>query len=169
MWAAASTTISSPLVVCIRTASSLLMVPEGTNRAASLPSSSAVVRSSSATVGSSPKTSSPTSASAMALRIAGVGLVTVSLRRSIMNPKLSPWELCRQDDRPAPSELLFMQCDMRPLSAVILLQPANGVELQDFLAQVVEMVLRILHLISHRLPFLAQFVEKHIQLLVLDG
>ncbi len=35
------------------------------------------------TVGSSPKTSSPTSASAIARRIAGVGLVTVSERRSI--------------------------------------------------------------------------------------
>ena len=35
------------------------------------------------TVGSSPKTSSPTSASAIARRIAGVGWVTVSLRRSI--------------------------------------------------------------------------------------
>src|SRR5260370_1330532 len=34
-------------------------------------------------VGSSPKTSSPTSASAMALRIPGPGLVTVSLRRSM--------------------------------------------------------------------------------------
>ena len=35
------------------------------------------------TVGSSPKTSSPTSASAMARRIAASGFVTVSLRRSI--------------------------------------------------------------------------------------
>ena len=35
------------------------------------------------TVGSSPKTSSPTSASAMARRMAGVGRVTVSERRSI--------------------------------------------------------------------------------------
>ena len=36
------------------------------------------------TVGSSPKTSSPTSAAAMAARMASVGRVTVSLRRSIM-------------------------------------------------------------------------------------
>ena len=35
------------------------------------------------TVGSSPRTSSPTSASAMARRISGDGRVTVSLRRSI--------------------------------------------------------------------------------------
>ena len=39
--------------------------------------------SSALTVGSSPATSSPTSAAAIAARMAGVGLVTVSLRRSI--------------------------------------------------------------------------------------
>ena len=54
-----------------------------TNRPASLPSSSAARSSSALTVGSSPKTSSPTSASAMARRISGVGRVTVSERRSI--------------------------------------------------------------------------------------
>ena len=41
------------------------------------------------TVGSSPKTSSPTSASAMARRIAGVGLVTVSERRSMKSGMVS--------------------------------------------------------------------------------
>src|SRR5438128_6135925 len=51
--------------------------------AASLPSESATRSSNLFTVGSSPKTSSPTSAAAMAARMPAVGLVTVSLRRSI--------------------------------------------------------------------------------------
>ena len=60
------------------------MVPEGTKRAACLPRRWAMFASSALTVGSSPMTSSPTSALAMAWRISGVGFVTVSLRRSIM-------------------------------------------------------------------------------------
>ena len=60
------------------------MVPEATKRPASLPSSSAARSSRALTVGSSPKTSSPSSAAAMARRIAGVGWVTVSERRSIL-------------------------------------------------------------------------------------
>lgn len=51
--------------------------------AASLPSREATCSSSNWTVGSSPRTSSPTLALAMALRIAGVGWVIVSLRRSM--------------------------------------------------------------------------------------
>src|SRR5256885_10819154 len=62
----------------------LPMVPVGTNRAAGLPMISAARSSRRFTVGSSRYTSSPTSASNMACRIAGVGLVTVSLRRSII-------------------------------------------------------------------------------------
>src|SRR2546427_52199 len=58
------------------------MHPVGTNSAASLPKISAARFSSRLTVGSSPYTSSPTSASAMARRIAAVGRVTVSDRRS---------------------------------------------------------------------------------------
>src|SRR4051812_33072915 len=58
------------------------MVPEGTNRALSLPSSWATRRSSSITVGSSPYTSSPTAALAIASRIARPGRVTVSERKS---------------------------------------------------------------------------------------
>src|SRR5579863_7303536 len=58
------------------------MHPVGTNSAASLPKSSAARRSNRFTVGSSPYTSSPTSASAIARRISGVGRVTVSLRKS---------------------------------------------------------------------------------------
>src|SRR5215470_11044306 len=60
------------------------MVPEGTNSAASFPSNWAAISWRRLTQGSSPKTSSPTSASAMAWRIPSEGLVTVSLRRSIM-------------------------------------------------------------------------------------
>src|SRR5215475_13961021 len=60
------------------------MVPEGTYRAASFPSNRAVTSWRRLTQGTSPKTSSPTSASAMARRMPGDGLVTVSLRRSIM-------------------------------------------------------------------------------------
>src|SRR5439155_13015199 len=60
------------------------MVPEGTNSAASFPSTCAAISCRRLTQGSSPKTSSPTSASAMARRMPAEGLVTVSLRRSIM-------------------------------------------------------------------------------------
>ncbi len=56
--------------------------PEGTYTAASLPSIAATSASSAITVGSSPQTSSPTSASAIARRISGVGRVTVSERKS---------------------------------------------------------------------------------------
>ena len=55
----------------------------GKNSAASFPSSSATRASSRRVVGSPSSTSSPTSASAIACRIAAVGRVTVSLRRSI--------------------------------------------------------------------------------------
>src|SRR5207244_969560 len=60
------------------------MVPEGTNSAASFPSTCAAISCRRLTQGSSPKTSSPTSASAIARRMPAEGLVTVSLRRSIM-------------------------------------------------------------------------------------
>src|SRR5580704_1743777 len=58
------------------------MHPVGTNKAASFPKISAARRSSRLTVGSSPYTSSPTTASAIARRISAVGRVTVSLRKS---------------------------------------------------------------------------------------
>ena len=76
------TRISSPRPGWARTAAWFPIVPDGTYTAASLPSMRAVSASSSITVGSSPQTSSPTSASAMARRISGVGRVTVSERRS---------------------------------------------------------------------------------------
>src|SRR5580693_8603266 len=60
------------------------MHPVGTKSAASFPNISAARRSNRFTVGSSPYTSSPTTASAIARRISGVGRVTVSLRKSTM-------------------------------------------------------------------------------------
>src|SRR3954451_9653166 len=66
----------------MRSAIWLPMVPVGTNTAASFPRRPASSISSSATVGSSPKPSSPTAASAIARRMAADGLVTVSERRS---------------------------------------------------------------------------------------
>ena len=74
--------ISSPRWVWAIRQTWLPIVPEVTKRPASFPNRSAATASRRLTVGSSPKTSSPTSASAMARRISGVGLVTVSLRRS---------------------------------------------------------------------------------------
>src|ERR1700741_4851369 len=59
------------------------MHPLGKKRAASLPSSAAIRSSSRCVVGSPSRSSSPTSAAAIAARIPGVGLVTVSLLRSI--------------------------------------------------------------------------------------
>ena len=61
----------------------LPIAPLATNRPASLPSSSAARSWSAWTVGSSSKTSSPTSAAAIARRISSVGFVTVSERRSM--------------------------------------------------------------------------------------
>src|SRR5262245_11214984 len=75
------------------------MVPEGTKSAASLPRISAARSCRRLTVGSSRWTSSPTSASAIARRMARVGLVTVSLRRSIIPFLLNEdgEDLVRQD------------------------------------------------------------------------
>ncbi|OGO13266.1 MAG: hypothetical protein A2Y93_06540 [Chloroflexi bacterium RBG_13_68_17] len=68
---------------CVRTAARFPIVPDGMNMAASLPSLAAATASSRLMLGSSPKTSSPTSACAIAFRISGVGWVTVSERRSM--------------------------------------------------------------------------------------
>src|SRR5262245_40773167 len=83
MWQFRSQRISSPGWVCAFRQTWLDMVPDGTKRAASLPSRAATRSCRRRTVGSSPKTSSPTSAAAMAARMPGVGLVTVSLRKSM--------------------------------------------------------------------------------------
>ena len=85
MCARDSAITSWPGCVCRRMAIWLPMVPEGTNKAASRPNFSAARCSSKLTVGSSPYTSSPTSAAAIAARIWAVGRVTVSERRSIMD------------------------------------------------------------------------------------
>ena len=58
------------------------MVQVGTNKPASLPSIAAVVASSSRTVGSPSRPSSPSGAVRIRSYIASVGRVTVSLRRS---------------------------------------------------------------------------------------
>src|SRR3990170_2882930 len=84
MWAWSPTTTRSPRWVWAATATRLPMVPLATKRPASLPTASAARRSRRLTVGSSEKTSSPTSASNMAWRMAGVGRVMVSLRRSMV-------------------------------------------------------------------------------------
>ncbi len=73
---------SSPRPQCERIAHRLLCVPVGTSNAASKPSMAAIFSCSAFTLGSVPKTSSPSGAAIMASRIAGVGCVTVSLRRS---------------------------------------------------------------------------------------
>src|SRR5438132_11912953 len=62
---------------------SFAIVPVTRNSAASVPVTSAARSWRRCTVGSSPYQSSPTSASAMARRMASVGLVTVSERRSM--------------------------------------------------------------------------------------
>ena len=73
------------------------MVPLAVSRPASWPSNEADRSCKSFMEGSSPYTSSPTVASAMARRISSVGLVTVSLRRSInvmsrIPPKYMAWK-----------------------------------------------------------------------------
>src|ERR1700744_6632252 len=73
---------SSPRPQCDRIAHRLLWVPVGTKSAASKPSRPAIFSCSALMLGSSAKTSSPSGAAIMAARIAAVGWVTVSLRRS---------------------------------------------------------------------------------------
>src|SRR5688572_21666227 len=80
-----SSTTSWPACVCPTTETRLPMVPEATKSPASLPRRAAACASRRWTVGSSPQTSSPTSARAMASRISGVGSVSVSERRSTMS------------------------------------------------------------------------------------
>ena len=83
VWAWSPTMYSSPRPQWASSPHRLPWVPLVTKRAASLPSSAAVAAWSSLTVGSSPYTSSPTTAVAIAARMAAVGWVTVSERRSI--------------------------------------------------------------------------------------
>ena len=73
-----STTSSPPGPMWSRNAIALHIVPLGRKTAASWPSRSATRSHSAVTVGSSKRCSSPTSASAMARRMAGDGRVCVS-------------------------------------------------------------------------------------------
>ena len=84
MWADASQSTSWPGATNDATASTLAIEPVGVNSASSLPNRSATRRCSALTVGSSPNTSSPTSASAIARRMSAVGRVRVSERRSMV-------------------------------------------------------------------------------------
>src|SRR5579863_4686303 len=77
-------TNSSPRPQWAISAARLDWVPLGKKRPASWPVIWASRSCRSLTVGSSPNTSSPTAAAAMRSRMAAVGRVTVSLRRSIM-------------------------------------------------------------------------------------
>ena len=81
-----------------------------------VPASAATRRSSSMVVGSSPMTSSPTIASAIARRMAGVGLVTVSLRRSTVgfkaiSPRKSSLERSVRDEPGGSSRVSAVQSD----------------------------------------------------------
>lgn len=69
----------------------LAMVPLATKTASSFPNSSAARLSNSATVGSSPKTSSPTTAENIASLISWVGLLLVSLLMSMTRTSLPFW------------------------------------------------------------------------------
>ena len=78
MWLVSCAITSSPARQWVRMATTLHMVPEGRNIAASLPSRAATRSQSACTVGSLPCCSSPTSARSIASRMAGVGRVCVS-------------------------------------------------------------------------------------------
>src|SRR6202035_814176 len=83
MWLLASQITSLPGRARRWRAIWLPIVPEGTKSAAAVPIAAAASSCSVRTVGASPKTSSPTSASAIARRISASGRVTVSDRRSM--------------------------------------------------------------------------------------
>src|SRR5438034_2155231 len=75
----------SPRWQWLISAARLDCVPDGKKSASSKPKISAARACNRFTVGSSPKTSSPSSASSIARRMAGVGRVTVSERRSTVS------------------------------------------------------------------------------------
>src|SRR5262249_24934437 len=97
-----SSTPSWPAGAWLMTEIRFPMVPELTKSPAALPSRSAASASSRLTVGSSSHTSSPTSARAMASRMAGVGSVSVSERRSTMSCTGSPLGLLETLAGPTP-------------------------------------------------------------------
>ena len=83
VWLSRLTITSSPGRVKTRNATWFAIVPLGSQSAASFPRSSAVRSWRRLMVGSSPNSSLPTGAAAMAARIAADGSVTVSERRSM--------------------------------------------------------------------------------------
>src|SRR5689334_2767876 len=93
MWASASHSTSVAAGASSRRQIWLPMVPLGTYTAASRPNSAATSASRALTDGSSPYTSSPTSASAIARRMPGVGRVSVSERRSTVPVTSAPQHL----------------------------------------------------------------------------
>src|SRR5438093_765459 len=121
MWLRSSRITSCPGRVQTFTAIWLPIVPVGTNRADSFPVRAAASSSRRRTVGSSRNTSSPTSARAMAVRIASVGRVTVSERRSmkpvadapdaVMRPILHEAGGVREDDSAARYAPAIMRVD----------------------------------------------------------
>ena len=89
IWVFRPTMTESPRAHWERMATMLPWVPLVTRTASSLPSRSAAIASSRFTVGSSPSSASPSSASAIATRISVLGRVLVSLRRSTVLMSLS--------------------------------------------------------------------------------
>src|SRR5690606_25866566 len=83
-WEAPSASRTSPGSVFSLVATRLHIVPLGRNSAASLPSRAAQRSSRRLTVGSLPRRSSPTSAAAIAARMAALGRVSVSLASGII-------------------------------------------------------------------------------------
>src|SRR4249919_2665926 len=101
---------------CSRSAIWFAIVPVGTYNAASLPVSSAARSWRRWTVGSSPNQSSPTSASAIALRIEADGLVTVSERRSTRKSFMGTEYMDRQRRGSVQEHRLAVDvADLRPI------------------------------------------------------
>src|SRR5215211_1003969 len=123
MWAPSCKSTSSPRLVLTNTPIWLVIVPEGAYRAASLPSNSATYSSRWLTVGSSPKTSSPTGASNIASRIPSVGRVTVSLRRSITRLLLVVFHRTKYPPRGGEVDLRYLR---KPLLSQLLDHPSGG-------------------------------------------
>src|SRR3954469_16182681 len=96
------------------------MLPLGTKMAASRANISAARCSSRLTVGSSPYTSSPTSASAMARRISGVGRVTVSERRSTVGAAMAPGYVRAVGDTTEPSTLVALATELAEAAGALL-------------------------------------------------